>query len=105
MARLKMLQPRLRAIDTRSVKPPPKVGLPFYSTPEWIALRDRVRAEAKGRCEKPGCNRPGHIVDHIVEIRDGGAPLDRANCWLLCQPHHVEKTNTERARRAARRYS
>lgn len=94
-----MLKPRIPTADTRRVKPPPKVGDSFYSSPEWIALRDLVRREAKGKCETPGCTRPGYIVDHIIEIRDGGAPLDRNNVWYQCQPHHVTKTNVERAKR------
>lgn len=101
MAKLTMPKPRLIAVDLRRVKPGPKVADPFYSSPEWIALRNMVRREARGMCQVPGCNRPGHTVDHRVEIRDGGAPLDRRNVWLLCQPHHVDKTNRERARRAA----
>jgi 5-methylcytosine-specific restriction protein A len=105
MAKLSMLGPRIPTMDTRVVKPPPKAALPFYSTPEWIELRNRVRAEAKGRCQRPGCTRPGHTVDHIVEIRDGGAPLDRTNVEYLCQPHHVSKTNAVRAKRAATGYT
>jgi hypothetical protein len=43
------------------------------------------------------------IVDHIVELKDGGAPLDRSNLWLTCREHHNQKTVTERAKRTARR--
>lgn len=97
--KLKMLGPLLSTIDTRTVRPMPKVAEPFYSSPEWVALRDRVRAEAKWRCQRPGCDKRGHIVDHIVEIRDGGAKLDRSNVMLLCSPHHGEKTAAARAKR------
>ena len=78
---------------------------PFYSSPVWIALRDRVRREAGGRCQVPGCGRieRGMIVDHIVELKDGGVPLDRSNARLMCRSHHNQKTDTERARRTARR--
>jgi len=39
------------------------------------------------------------FVDHIVELKDGGAPLDRSNVWLLCTSHHAAKTASERAKR------
>jgi 5-methylcytosine-specific restriction enzyme A len=41
------------------------------------------------------------FVDHIVELKDGGAPLDRSNLWLLCGSCHSLKTAGERARRTA----
>jgi hypothetical protein len=40
--------------------------------------------------------------DHIVELRDGGAPLDPANVLLRCGRCHTTKTVAERARRTAR---
>lgn len=105
MAKLTMLGSRVATLDTSIAKPPPKVALPFYSTPEWIALRDRVRREARGMCQVAGCDRRGHIVDHIVEIRDGGAKLDRANLMYACAPCHSKKTSVERAKRMAKRYN
>lgn len=103
MAKLRMLRTGLRAMDPRSVRPAPKTAEPFYSSPEWIEMRDRVRREAGGRCQRPGCEHRGYIVDHIIEIRDGGARLDRSNLILLCSPHHGTKTAEARARRAAAR--
>lgn len=82
----------------------PKVADPFYSSAPWIELRDRVRREANGRCQWPGCARHGRWVDHRIELRDGGAPLDRANLWLLCPSHHTIKTaQVKRTRDALRR--
>ena len=43
-------------------------------------------------------------VDHRVELKDGGAPLDRRNVWLLCGSCHTRKTVAERARRTAERH-
>lgn len=99
MAKLMMLMPGIKAADLRSVKPPTKVAAPFYSSAEWIELRNRVRREARGKCQRQGCGERGIYVDHIVEIADGGAPLDRANCELLCASHHQVKTQRERAKR------
>ena len=44
-------------------------------------------------------------VDHRVELKDGGAPLDRKNVWLLCGGCHCLKTARQRARRTAERPS
>ncbi len=102
---LQALQPRVALANLRTAALPPKVADSFYSSPAWIALRDRVRREAGGRCQVAGCGRieRGMIVDHIVELKDGGAPLDRSNARLMCRSHHNQKTVTERAKRTARR--
>lgn len=104
MARLKVYGPSLRAADVRTVKPPPfvrppKIADPFYSSAAWIELRNRVRREAGGKCQWPGCKSHGRWVDHRIEIKDGGPRLDRANTWLLCPSHHTEKTAIEKRRR------
>lgn len=101
---MKMLQPSLRTMDTRSVKPPPKKGDAIYDDPEWRRLRDQVRREAGGRCQREGCPARGRYVDHIIEIKDGGPPLDRSNLELLCPSHHQIKTAAARAERARRVY-
>lgn len=102
---LQTLQPRVALANLRTAALPPKVADSFYSSPAWIALRDRVRREADGRCQVPGCGRTEQrmFVDHIVELKDGGAPLERTNVWLLCASHHSLKTVAERAKRTARR--
>jgi 5-methylcytosine-specific restriction enzyme A len=100
MTRIPTIGHRIPTADTRRVKPPPKQAESFYTSAAWIEMRDRVRREARGRCQRPGCTNPGRIVDHIVELRDGGAPLARSNLELLCQSHHTAKTADARARRA-----
>ena len=102
---LRALQPRVGLANLRTAALPPKVVDRFYSSPAWIALRDRVRREASGRCQVPGCGRAERrmFVDHIVELKDGGAPLERSNTMLVCNSHHVLKSNVERAKRTARR--
>ena len=101
---MRMLKPTITARDPRTVKAPPKTAEPFYSSTEWIRLRDQVRRESGNKCQMPGCGKRGFIVDHIVEIKDGGAKLDRANCWNLCAHHHGLKTSEERAKRAVKKY-
>lgn len=99
MAKLTMLQSRVPTMDTRRVKPPAKTADPELLTRDWKAMRERVRREARGMCQAPGCRRPGRYVDHIVERKDGGAMFDRANLMLVCAPCHQVKTNAERAKR------
>jgi 5-methylcytosine-specific restriction endonuclease McrA len=103
MAKIKMMRAGIGAVlDPRIVRPAPKTGDAFYDTKEWRRMRDRVRREAGGMCQWPGCTAHGRYVDHRVERGyDGGADLDRENLWLLCASHHAKKTA---AARAARRF-
>lgn len=92
---------RVPVRDSRRVKPPAKVAAPFYGSTEWKAIRERIVGERGAKCENPGCGRRGFVyLDHRVEIRDGGAPLDPANLQLLCSPCHGRKTAQARAERA-----
>ncbi len=83
---------------------------PFYLTPEWQAFADGIVAERGPRCEDPQHDdelpRFGRgvriIPDHIVELKDGGAPLALNNIMLRCWSCHQRKTMRERARRAHR---
>lgn len=103
MARLKTLAPAVPSLGPR-LRHAPKVADPFYLSPEWRTFIARIRRERGNRCEVLGCQTPTHRVigDHIVELRDGGAPLDPSNIRLLCQAHHNAKTAAARGRRAAR---
>ena len=105
--RLGKLTPKLKAAEFRTVLPKPRTFanriaadplLGFYQTPEWRALRSAVIKERGPICEK--CGAGGRIyVDHIQELRDGGAPLDRSNLMCLCSSCHVIKSGQARARR------
>jgi 5-methylcytosine-specific restriction endonuclease McrA len=88
----------------RTAALPPKTADPFYQSKEWRDLIASIVAKRGPRCEK--CRRtPTRIFgDHIVERRDGGAPLDEANVMLLCGSCHSAKTAAERARRTAMRF-
>lgn len=108
MTKLRTLRPLVRTIDTRTTKLPPKVAEPYYLTPEHRAWRAQVLARAGGRCQ--AVDRYGHrcskaepehriFADHVIEIRDGGRPLDLNNGQALCFSHHERKSAAERARR------
>ena len=96
MARLARAPARLSAAPRRLVAAP-KAALPFYKSPEWTALRASIIEERGKRCEE--CGRAGYVIaDHVIEIKDGGAKLDRNNIRLLCPRDHGAKT--QRAKRA-----
>jgi hypothetical protein len=46
-----------------------------------LSLAGEIIAERGGRCEDPACIRTEPITrifgDHIIELRDGGATLDK----------------------------
>jgi hypothetical protein len=103
--RLHFLKPRLATLDIRKVRAPLKTADPFYSTAEHIRWRDEVRARAGGQCETPGCGRRERrmFADHIIELKDGGAPFDLANGQLQCGSCHTTKTAAARAARGQTR--
>lgn len=101
---LRTIRPRLRTIDTRTAKPPPKRAEAFYLSREWRTLIASIIAKRGRRCEE--CGTSGGIIygDHIIELKDGGAPLDEANIMLRCPACHGRKTAAERTRRLAARH-
>lgn len=107
-SKLRKQPPRLAVADTRAIKREAKVALPFYLSPEWRALMKSLIAKRGRRCERPECRRshgadgrPVRIFgDHIIELRDNGAPLDPANVMLLCASCHANKTVAARVVRA-----
>lgn len=98
---LRSFGPKVRPLDTAKVKPAPKVADGIYHTPDYKAWRADVIKAANRRCQGPGCNRIGCrlFADHIVELKDGGAPFDRSNGMALCGSCHTTKTAQARAAR------
>jgi 5-methylcytosine-specific restriction protein A len=94
-----MLPTGLRSMDMRSAQPAAKQAAPFYLAPEWRDLMGAIIAERGRRCE--ACGRTGTRIfgDHIRELQDGGAALDRRNIRLLCGACHTAKTARARAAR------
>ncbi|TIO72124.1 HNH endonuclease [Mesorhizobium sp.] len=107
MTKLRMMPPRIKTADTRTIKVAPKRADPFYLSPEWRRLMAEIIAERGRVCEDPACDGRTHHAgmrvfgDHIVELRDGGAPLDKRNVMLRCGASHTRKTAAARARRMA----
>lgn len=107
MARLTTLAPRLSSSTPSRVTVPEKRAEPFYLSPEWRELRAYIVKRAGGICEC-GCGCPIHgwtYVDHIREIKDGGALLDPMNLQALRADCHNRKTAVERRRRHSERFT
>lgn len=101
---LATLRPRVGSLDAK-IRTPPKTVVPFYTSPEWRAFIGQVIRERGRICEDKTCKAEHHLGmrvfgDHIVELQDGGAALDRSNVQLLCGSAHTRKTNEARRRRS-----
>jgi len=73
----------------------------FYESPQWRKLRE-IKLRCNPYCELCHANNffaPAEIVDHKIEIRDGGVPLDIENLQCLCRACHNQKTAKERIKR------
>ena len=83
---LKVLKPRLKAVDTRTARPEPKAYQPVYCSKAWRRLVAQLKLERGEYCQACGKHATYLEADHVVELKDGGAPLDPANVRLLCRP-------------------
>lgn len=65
---------------------------------EWRYIRACIRRRDHYRCVL--CGKPGHEVDHIIELADGGCFYDWDNLRTLCSDCHKKKTAASRTARA-----
>jgi 5-methylcytosine-specific restriction enzyme A len=93
--------PMLRTLDTSIAMTPPRVADPELQTHEHRQWRAAVLERAGYCCQKCGATGGTPYADHIVERKDGGAPLDPANGQALCASCHTKKTNAARDARMA----
>lgn len=66
----------------------------FYQSRKWRSLR-KLKLERSPLCEecqRKGILTPAQMVDHIVPINKGGAPLDFDNLQSLCNRCHAAKS-------------
>lgn len=73
-----------------------------YNTTRWRLIRDlRLKASCGlcDMCRENGIIAKADVVDHIIEIKDGGEPFDLRNTQSLCHYHHNKKTAKERKKR------
>lgn len=101
MVRLMRAPGRLGAAPPR-IAAAPKIALPFYQTPEWKALRSMRMKDPDYAAAKRRARGGRVILDHIKELRDGGAALDPKNTQWLTFAEHQAKTEAEKRRRAGR---
>jgi hypothetical protein len=104
--RLRTLGQKLRPSSAMKVRQPEKRADPFYLSPEWRAFMDALIVERFGsrenaRCEDPTCLHPSRrgiriFGDHVRELRDGGAALDRRNVVCRCGSCHTRVTAERR---------
>jgi len=74
---------------------------PFYSSAAWKKARTRYRSKHPlcEICLAKGMTVRASLVDHIIEIKDGGARLDERNFQALCTACHGIKSAEAAARR------
>lgn len=76
----------------------PKRAGKVYGTPEWRAVRAKLIQERGAKCEDCGkACQPD--LDHIRELRDGGAAFDERNLRLRCHQCHSQKTQASKRKR------
>lgn len=70
----------------------------FYTSTRWRSLRAMKLAQNPlcECCEKNGLLTPGRVVDHIIPINQGGAPLLISNLQTMCDKCHNIKSAKER---------
>ena len=95
MSKLRTLKPRLKAIDTRRIKP-------IYgeqrriSGSARVSLKRRIYARDSGRCCM--CNRVVDLtdseLDHRIALQFGGDNSEH-NLWTLCTECHAGKSARE----------
>jgi 5-methylcytosine-specific restriction enzyme A len=102
MGRIRLIGQRIKPLNVARAAVPPKTADSFYQSPAWREFSATVKAERGNRCEEAGCgyHGPRLIADHIIEVKDGGALLDRRNILIRCTPCHNRKTAQAQRQRA-----
>lgn len=75
----------------------------FYGTTAWRKFR-AIYISKHPLCEhclKDGKLTAATLVDHVIEIMDGGARLSESNVQSLCDACHNRKTALKKKERAA----
>ena len=67
----------------------------IYNSRQWRKVRETKMKECGGLCEmclKEGRIVKADVVDHIVELKDGGCAFCLENLQCLCNACHAKKT-------------
>lgn len=102
---------RLQRMPDRLGRPPSRLDGavkpvdPFYRSSEWQALASACKSARGYRCESCGADHSATQwklrADHIVAIKDDGAPLDPLNVQVLCPTCDNRKRAQEHRQRGA----
>lgn len=81
--------------------PPEKTTDPFYLSVAWRRFRDWYINQHPlcEQCEREGRLTPAAMVDHIIEIKDGGMLTSEENAESLCWKCHGIKTAAMKRKR------
>ena len=92
---------RNRAATQQTYDRTKRTGAKFYHSVQWRRLRNwHINQHPLCvMCRESDRATIADVVDHIDEIRDGGAPLDANNLQSLCHSHHNAKTAQTRVGR------
>lgn len=69
----------------------------FYNTPTWRKCRLVILKQEPccRQCAKNEIVTPAQMVDHIIPMAIGGAPLDPENLQPLCNSCHAAKSKQD----------
>ena len=71
----------------------------MYYGKAWRRLIAQLKLDRGEYCQACGKHATYLEADHILKLKNGSAPLDRAKVRLLCWPCHARKTNQAREKR------
>lgn len=73
----------------------------IYNTQRWkrLSIKKRTVTPFCENCEDHGVMKVADVVDHIVELEDGGEPYEWSNLKSLCHSCHNNKTADEARKR------
>ncbi len=92
--RIGALKPRITAPETAGGR-----NARLYQSRQHQQWATAVKRRDGYACQKCHARDARLIADHIIEIDDGGAPLDVCNGMTLCMACHNRKTADARADR------
>lgn len=84
----------LRKLSNREYSRWTRKNQSFYGSSVWRKVRNTFIQQNPlcAHCKVEGITKEADVVDHIVEIKDGGAALNPTNLQSLCHAHHNKKS-------------